>query len=162
MESPIVVAILVFLSIYLAFLLIRLFADFFIVGVALLSAVIAYNIQRFYPEFLMILQESNFLNMLGLTLPEQPTPEAVFTIAGLIVVVAILVSIPILPFSATYRLLLGVDNPAFARKESKVRGWIVEEIQRDHQRREKQLRREEQRQREEKLQPQSELPENSS
>ncbi len=137
MESPIIVAILVFLSIYLTFLLIRLFADFFLVGIALASATLAYNIQGFYPDFVMVLQESNILNILGLTLPEQSNPEAIFIIAGLIVIVAILVSIPFLPFSATYRLLLGVDNPAFARKEAKVRGWILEEIQRDHKRREK-------------------------
>ena len=161
MESPIVVAILVFLSIYLAFLLIRLFADFFLVGIALGSATLAYNIQGFYPEFLMVLQESNILNILGLTLPQQSTPEAIFTIASLIVVVAILVCIPILPFSATYRLLLGVDNPAFARKESKVRGWIVEEIQRDHQRRKEELRRVEERQREQELPPVEELKGNS-
>jgi signal transduction histidine kinase len=129
-ESPIVVAIMVFASIYLAFLLIRLFADFFLVAIALGSAVLAYHIHMFYPEFLMVLRESNILSLLKLTLPDQPTDEAIFIIASLITAAAVLISIPILPFSAAYRLMLGVDNPAFAKKEAKVRGWIVEEIER--------------------------------
>jgi len=154
-ESPIGVAVLVFLSIFFIFLLIRLFADFLLVGIALGSATLAYNIQGFYPDILMVLQESNILHVLGLTLPKQSNPEAVFIIASLIVVTAILISIPILPFSATYRLLLGVDNPAFARKESKVRGWILEEIQRDHQRHEKEQQ-EEKRQLEKDQKPENE------
>ncbi|HEC83967.1 MAG: hypothetical protein DRR08_08975 [Candidatus Parabeggiatoa sp. nov. 2] len=136
MESPIVVAIMVFAGIYLAFLLIRLFADFFLVAIALGSAVLAYHIHTFYPDFLMVLQESNILSLLKLTLPDQPTDEAIFIIAGLIAATAVLISIPILPFSAAYRLLLGVDNPAFAKKEAKVRGWIVEEIERYREREE--------------------------
>ncbi len=140
MESPIIVAILVFASIYAAFLLIRLFADFFLVGIALCSAVLAYNIHSYYPDFLMILQESSLLNLLGLTLPDQPNSWAIFIIASLIVAGAVLISIPILPFSATYRFMLGVDNPAFAKKESKVRGWITEEVDRRFRERERQLR----------------------
>ncbi|MDM8557547.1 hypothetical protein [Candidatus Parabeggiatoa sp. HSG14] len=132
MDSPFFVAILVFVSIYLIFLLIRLFADFFLVAIALSSAVLAYNIQNFYEEILMILQESNLLNLLGLALPEQPDTWAIASIAGLIIVVAVLLSIPFLPFSATYRVMFGIENPVFQRKEAKVRGWIVEEIQRYH------------------------------
>jgi len=139
-ESPILVAILVFVSIYAAFLLIRLFADFFLVGIALVSAVLAYNIHSYYPDFVMILQESSLLNVLELTLPDQPNSWAIFIIASLIVVGAVLISIPILPFSATYRHMLGVDNPAFAKKESKVRGWIAEEVERRFREREQQLR----------------------
>jgi hypothetical protein len=132
-ETPIVVAILVFLSIYLAFLLIRLFADFFLVAIALTSAALAYNIQNYYPEILMILQESSLLNTLNLTLPEQPTQQAVLIIAGLIVTAAVLISIPFLPFSATYRVMFGIENPVFSRKEAKVRAWIHDEIERYHQ-----------------------------
>jgi hypothetical protein len=132
-ETPIVVAILVFLCIYLAFLLIRLFADFFLVTIALASATLAYNIQNYYPEILMILQESSLLNMLNLTLPEQPTQQAVLIIAGLIVTAAVLISIPFLPFSATYRVMFGIENPVFSRKEAKVRAWIHDEIERYHQ-----------------------------
>lgn len=129
-DSPIVVAISVFLSIYLTFLLIRLFADFFLVGIALGSAVLAYHIQEYYSEFLMVLQESNILSLLSLNLPpEQPDSWAIFTIAGIIAGGAVLISIPILPFSATYRQMLGVENPVFARKEAKVRAWIHEEME---------------------------------
>lgn len=134
MDSPIVVAILVFFSIYAVFLLIRLFADFFLVGIALGSAVLAYNIKYFYPEFLMVLDEVKILNLLGITLPrEHPDGGAIFVIASLIIIVAVLLSIPFLPFSATYRQLLGIENPVFARKEEKVRAWIHEEIQRYNQ-----------------------------
>jgi hypothetical protein len=129
-DSPTVVAILVFLSIYLLWFLIRLFADLFLVGIALVSATLAYNIESYYEQFLMVLQESNLLNLLSMTLPEQADSLAVFKIAGLITASAVLISIPILPFSATYRHLLGIENPLFARKEAKVRGWIIEEIQR--------------------------------
>jgi hypothetical protein len=129
-SSPIVVAILVFVSIYLVFLLIRLFADFFIVGIALGSATLAYHINSLYPEIIMILKESNLLNLLGMTLPEQPDDQAIYKIAGLIVVAAIMICIPILPFSATYRQLLGVENPVYALKEAKIKGWIREEIER--------------------------------
>lgn len=130
MDSPTVVAILVFLSIYLIWFLIRLFADLFLVGIALVSAFLAYNIESYYEPFLMVLQESNLLNLLSMTLPEQADSLAVFKIACLITAAAVLISIPILPFSATYRHLLGIENPLFARKEAKVRGWIIEEIQR--------------------------------
>ncbi len=140
MESPVVVALLVFVSIYFIFLLIRLFADFFLVGIALGSAVLAYHIHGYYPEFIMILQESRILNLLHLTLPDQPDNWAIFIIASLITAGAILISIPILPFSATYRFLLGVDNPAFARKEAKVRGWMIEEIERYHRQREEEYK----------------------
>jgi hypothetical protein len=129
-DSPAVVAILVFFSIYLIWFLIRLFADLFLVGIALVSALLAYNIESYYEQFLMVLQESNLLNLLSITLPEQADSMAIFKIASLITVAAVLVSIPILPFSATYRQLLGIENPLFARKEAKVRGWIIEEIQR--------------------------------
>jgi len=135
-EIPILVAILVFLGIYLAFLLIRLFADFFLVAIALTSAWLAYNIQNFYPEILMILQESSLLNTLRLTLPEQPDQQAVLIIAGLIVAGAVLISIPFLPFSATYRTMFGIENPVFSRKEAKVRAWIHEEIERYQQQQE--------------------------
>lgn len=134
MESPIIVAILVFLSIYLIWFLIRVLSDLVLVGIAMGSAILAYHIEPFYPEFLMVLTESNILNLLGLTLPKQPDSWAIFTIAILITIVAVLISIPILPFSHTYRLMFGIENPVvFRRKEAKVRSWIIEEIQRHHQ-----------------------------
>ena len=131
MESPILVAISVFISIYIVWYLIRLFADFILVGIALGSAALAYNIHQFYPEFKMVLEESNILNVIHATLPQQLNADGVIVIISLIIFAAVLVSIPFLPFSATYRIMFGVENPVFfRRKEAKVRSWIYAEIER--------------------------------
>jgi hypothetical protein len=124
--QSIFLALAVFISIFLGFLFIRFFADFVLVAVALGSAILAYQIQAFYPEILMILQESNILRFLGLTLPEQANNFAIFIIASLITILAIVICIPILPFSATYRFLLGVEPSLFAQK--KIRNWINQEV----------------------------------
>lgn len=134
MDSPFVIAILVFVAIYLVWYFIRVLADFFLVGIALGSAILAYNIENWYSIFKMVLKETNFLDIFGMTLPvNQPDTGAIFIIAIFIVLGAVLVSIPFLPFSATYRMILGIEGPVFKRKEAKVRAWIVEEIQSYHQ-----------------------------
>ena len=131
MDSPFFTAILVFLSIYIFWFLVRLFADFFLVGIAVTSAVLTYNIPKYYSVIYMILEESNLLKTLNLTLPQgQANGDAIFIIASLIVVIAVLISIPFLPFSNTYRLLFGVEGPLFKQKqEAKIKKWIEEEIQ---------------------------------
>jgi hypothetical protein len=129
-SSPIVVAIFVFLSIYLIFLLIRLLSDLVIVGVALASAVLAYHIKGHYSDFLPILRELPFLDVLGINFPDQPEVATIYVIASLIIAGAVLVCLPFLPFSATYRIMLGVEKPLFS-EETKVRGWIREEIDRN-------------------------------
>jgi hypothetical protein len=53
-----------------------------------------------------------------------------YVIASLIIAGAVLVCLPFLPFSATYRLMLGVEKPLFS-EENKIRGWIREEIDRN-------------------------------
>jgi len=121
MDSPIVVAILVFLSIYFVFLLI---------GIALSSAILAYNIKGHYSEFLPVLQESPFLTLFGVNLPTQPDTSAIYLIAIFIILIAILFCLPFLPFSATYRYMLGVEKPLFS-EQAKVRGWILEELERN-------------------------------
>ena len=126
LESPILIGIAVFISIFLVFFLIRLFADFILVAIALGSAVLAYHIHQFYPEFLIVLQESGLLELLKITLPEQADNLAILIIAGLITATAIIISIPILPFSATYRFLLGVEPSVYAQK--KIQKWIGKEI----------------------------------
>lgn len=130
MDSPIVVAILVFLSIYFVFLLIRLLSDMIIVGIALSSAILAYNIKGHYSEFLPVLQESPFLTLFGVNLPTQPDTSAIYLIAIFIILIAILFCLPFLPFSATYRYMLGVEKPLFS-EQAKVRGWILEELERN-------------------------------
>lgn len=131
MSSPVVVAIFAFLSIYLVFLLIRLFSDLIIVGIALTSAVFAYYLTGHYSSWLPHLRELPFLNVLGITFPDQPEVSTLYIIASLIVVGAVLLCVPFLPFSATYRFMLGVEKPLFS-EEAKVRGWIREEIDRNN------------------------------
>lgn len=130
MDSPIVIACLVFISIYLVWFVIRLFADFVLVGIAFMSAVLAYYIQPYYPEILMILTESNLLDVFNL--PAEVNEIAILKIAGLIIACAVLVSIPILPFSATYRLMFGIEIPVFHCRKKKIRDLITEEIQRQN------------------------------
>ncbi|MCK5717117.1 MAG: hypothetical protein KAH77_06455 [Thiomargarita sp.] len=133
MDSPIVIAIIVFISIYVIWYLIRVFADFILVSIALSSAVLSYYIPNLYPSILVGLKEMNLLNILGMTwLPEQADFAAIIAIACLIVGVAVLISIPILPFSATYRSMLGIEGSVFKRKEAKIRQWIIEEVQHYH------------------------------
>lgn len=128
MNSPIVVAILVFLSIYLIFLLIRLFADMFIVGIALASGVLAYQIKGHYPKFVSLLQDSPIVNLVGANLPPTPSSGSIFLIASIITIGAVLLCLPFLPFSATYRFMLGIEKPLFS-EEAKIRGWIREELE---------------------------------
>lgn len=140
MDSPFIVAILVFLGIYLVFFLIRLFADFILVGIALISAIFAYYFLHYpdvYHTVIELSKELPILSMLfqKLGLPEQLElldQKTIIIIGSMITALAVLISIPFLPFSATYRFLLGVENPVFQRKEAKVRGWIVEEIENHH------------------------------
>ncbi|TGO02799.1 hypothetical protein PN36_18880 [Candidatus Thiomargarita nelsonii] len=124
------VAIFVFLGIYFVWYSIRFFADFCLVGIALGGAVLAYRIPDWYPIFHMIWKESSFLSIFGPLSPNQPDIAATFFIALLIIAGAVLLSIPFLPFSATYRFMLGVDGPVF---RNKVRAWIIEEVQFYHQ-----------------------------
>ncbi|EIJ43528.1 hypothetical protein BegalDRAFT_2687 [Beggiatoa alba B18LD] len=129
MDEPIVVALLVIVSIYFFFLFIRLFADIYMAGVAIVCAVIAFNIPAFYPEASGLLQDIGILKILHLSLPEQPDTTAIYTIAGLIVLCGVLICLPVLPFSATYRWMLGVERIS-RKEEAKIRYWIQEEIER--------------------------------
>ncbi|MDM8565584.1 hypothetical protein QUF74_08020 [Candidatus Halobeggiatoa sp. HSG11] len=131
MDSPIVIAGLVFIGIYLAWFIIRLFADFILIGIACTSALFAYNVQSFYPEILMILAELNLLEIFSL--PEEPNELAIFKIAGLIIACAVIISIPILPFSSTYRMMFGVEIPMLYCRKGKIKDFIAAEIQRQNQ-----------------------------
>jgi hypothetical protein len=139
-DSPFIIAILVFLGIYLVFFFIRLFADFILVGIALISAIFTYYFLHSPDVYHTVIDFSKEIHILNLLfqhfgLPEQLEQldrKAIIAIGGMITALAVLISIPFLPFSATYRFLLGVENPVFQRKEAKVRGWIVEEIENHH------------------------------
>ncbi|HHB92774.1 MAG TPA: hypothetical protein ENK59_06140 [Thioploca sp.] len=67
-----------------------------------------------------------------INLPAEPNEIAILKIAGLIVACAVLISIPVLPFSATYRFMFGVEIPIFYCRKNKIRDLIAEEIQRQN------------------------------
>lgn len=131
LNSRIAVAIAVFITIYLSFLLIRLFADFFLVTIAIGSAFLVYQISDpvWYGIYTTILTETPVLKgMFSNPLPVPADPATILSIATIVTILAIIISLPFLPFSATYRVLLGIELPAFKRKEGKVRHWIRQEI----------------------------------
>ena len=66
--------------------------------------------------------------MFSSQLPVPADPATILSIASIVTILAIIISLPFLPFSATYRVLLGIELPAFKRKENKVRHWIQQEI----------------------------------
>lgn len=133
MDHPIVVAIIVFVCIYIAFLIIRLLADMFIVGIALACAVAAYSLEGFdlYPAFRdALMVDIGLLAKLGVNLPEQPDPLAIYTIAAFIIMAGVIACLPFLPFSATYRKMLGVEKLS-RKEEDKIKQWVQEELKRD-------------------------------
>jgi len=132
--SSILVAVLVFLSIYLMFFLISVFSDMYIVGIALTSAGLAYSIRGFeiYPYLLDFLEYTgitHFLSSLGLNLSTQADNWSVFLVSAIIVMMAVFFCIPFLPFSDTYRKILGVEKPV-STEEARIRHWILEEVER--------------------------------
>ncbi|OQW93415.1 MAG: hypothetical protein BWK79_11275 [Beggiatoa sp. IS2] len=134
--QSLIIAIIAFLSIYLMFLLIRIFADMFIVGIALVGALAAYSIRGFdlYSSFRQGLEgfESlkKLLDFVGLGIPEQPDILGISIMVVIIVMGCLLVCLPFLPFSATYRQILGVEKLT-RKEETRVRQWINEEIERN-------------------------------
>lgn len=131
MDLPIVVASVVFVGVFLMFLLIRFFADMYIVAVALVAAGAAYFIPtgEYYKEFRKILTDDfKILNLIGVSLPEQPDLISIYIIAVLIMLFAVLFCLPALPFSATYRQILGA-NQLPASEELKIKHWIGEAIE---------------------------------
>lgn len=110
MDSPWVLAIGVFFMIFLMFFFISLLADIVILGVALGCAVLAYNIPALYPDVTELLAGWDILRQLGVALPKEPTPAGYLTLGGMIVVLGTLACIPFLPFSGTYRQMLGANK----------------------------------------------------
>lgn len=126
-DTEILAAIFVFLGIYLVFFLIRLFADMMLVGIALSCAVAAFSITSFYPQYREMLQDLKFLSLLGIQIPEEPTTWGVFIISCFIIILGVILSLPFLPFSQTYRQMLGVEKLSLVEEE-RVRTWVSEEI----------------------------------
>lgn len=128
--SLLMTSVLVLLSIYLIFFLIRLLADMFIVGIALAAAVLSYNIEKFYPHIVPILEDSPLVNWFNVALPKgNPELGTIFFIAALITLLAVILCLPFLPFSATYRQMLGVEKPTEVQ-EARIKRWVYEEVNR--------------------------------
>ncbi|MEZ5672045.1 MAG: hypothetical protein R3E08_06520 [Thiotrichaceae bacterium] len=145
--SQLIIAVSVFLSIYLIFfLLIRLFADMAIVGTSLVCAGIAFLIPPYYESFRTVIHSIGILSSLGIRIPETPTTIGMIMIASSVVVIGVLICLPFLPFSETYRAILGgkpgvtevqvkqLINNELANidelDESKIKQWIREELAR--------------------------------
>ncbi len=130
MESPLVIAVLVFFGIFLMFLIISLLSDLVIVGIALSCAVLTYYLPDLYPEFYDLLSANlKGLQQIGIVLPEQLDAQTHYLLAFLIVVAGTLACIPVLPFSATYRQMLGA-NKLSKHDETHVRRLFAEELER--------------------------------
>lgn len=129
MDSPIVVALIVFFSIFFMFLLMRLFADMYIVAVALVAGGTAYFIPGEYKEFYKVFMEDMpRLNVIGVELSPQADLLSIYFIALLIMLFAVLLCLPALPFSATYRQILGANSLSHS-EELKIKRWIGESIE---------------------------------
>jgi hypothetical protein len=145
--SQLIIAVAVFLSIYLIFfLLIRLFADMAIVGTSLLCAGVAFLIPPYYESFRGVIQSIGVIGSLGLKIPETPTMVGMTVIACFVIAIGVLICLPFLPFSETYRAILGgkpgvtetqvkqLINDELATidelDEKKIKQWIREELAR--------------------------------
>lgn len=133
LTSPIALAIFVFLGIYLLFFLIRVLADMVIFGVALGCAVAAYSIQGFelYDSFREVLvNDLKVTSRFGLALAEQPDTVSIIIMVALIALAGLIICLPFLPFSETYRKILGVERLSRV-EQAKIQAWIRNEIELD-------------------------------
>lgn len=131
--SPIVLAILVFLGTYLLFFLIRVLADMAIFGIVLGCSVAVYSIQGFdlYSDFrTFLMTDLKITSKLGLAFSEQPDAISLIMMAALIGVAGLIVCLPFLPFSETYRKILGVERLSRV-EQAKIQAWIRSEIELD-------------------------------
>lgn len=127
-DTELLAAIGVFLSIYTVYFLIRIFADLMLVAIALFSAIAAFNIKSYYGEFRELLSNFKILEKFGIELAQQADTGSIMIIAVFIVIVGVLLSLPFLPFSQTYRLMLGIEKLS-SREEEKIRQWVNDEAE---------------------------------
>jgi hypothetical protein len=131
MDSPIIIALAVFLGIFLMFFIISLLSDLLIVGIVLSSAVLAYFIPEIYQASYFqgfLHNQLSFLQSFGISFPAELDAATYYLIGALIVFAGTLICIPVLPFSAVYRQMLGA-NKISGRDEHKVRAIVVEELE---------------------------------
>lgn len=130
MDSPFLIALIVFFGIFLMFVVISLLSDLVIVGIALACAVFAYYIPSVYPEiYEMLSAYLQGLQQFGIVLPAQLDSQTHYLLAALVVLGGTLVCIPVLPFSATYRQMLGA-NKLSSSDEIHVKRLVAEELER--------------------------------
>lgn len=111
------------------FLLMRLFADMYIVAVALVASGAAYFIPKEYNEFYkFFMKDMPALNIIGVDLSVQPDVLSIYLIALIIMLFSVLLCLPALPFSSTYRQILGA-NRLSSSEELKIKRWINESIE---------------------------------
>jgi len=110
MDNPFVIALLVFFGVFIMFFVISLLSDLLIVMLTLGSAFLAYFIPDWYPVFYEQVVNTPVANFLGLVEPAQLDAATTYVMGGLVVLTAALLSVPVLPFSATYRQILGANR----------------------------------------------------
>lgn len=131
MDSPWILALIAFFSIFLMFVMISLLADLLIIGTAVGCAAAAYFLPSWYPLFYEIVAETQLPVYLGLAAPlengslEQAT---LYTMMALLIFAGTLICIPALPFSATYRQILGA-NKIGKRDENFIRLLVRAEME---------------------------------
>lgn len=139
MDSPFIIAAIAFFGIFFMFFFISLLSDLVIILIALGSAFLAYNIPEYYGEFRDILNSVPSLQQVGLHLPQQPDVQAFYVLAILIIGIGTILCIPVLPFSATYRHMLGSYHLS-KRDENRIRSMMYAEIAEEFRRREPESR----------------------
>lgn len=131
MESPIVVALFVFFGIILLFFVISLFSDLLIFAIILGSSILAYLVPEIYQaeNFQQVLHENlSFLDIFGVTFPAELDIGTHYLLAFLIMLGGTLLCVPVLPFSALFRQMLGA-NKISGRDEILVKRIIAEELE---------------------------------
>jgi len=127
MDTPVVIALIVFFGIFLMFFIVSLLSDSWIFLVSLGSAAAAYFMRDWYPMVFDVIKTSPVVQQLHLMPPDKLDGTTIFIITGVLVVIATILCIPALPFSATYRQMLGA-NKLTRRDETFIRGLIKTEL----------------------------------
>jgi len=127
MDTPIVTALMVFFGIFLMFFIVSLLSDLWIFLVSLGSAAAMYFIRDWYPMLFDAIKTSPLVQQLHLMPPDKLDSTTIFVIAGFLIIISTIICIPALPFSATYRQMLGA-NKLTRRDETYIRGVIKTEL----------------------------------
>jgi len=128
MDTPLILALCVFFGIFLMFFFLSLLSDLLIIGIAVGCAAAAYFIPDWYPMLYEALQGSPLLTYLSLGAPETLSASNRYVLSALLTLLGALFCIPALPFSATYRQLLGA-NKIGRQDESYIKSLVRSELE---------------------------------